>query len=86
MLGAWCGSWGYNFPDDGAGRYFRTDDVGDCAHHGGMQVRKDGWDYYRFDDLKGSCELTSIRRPATEARRVARPSQATGATGAATPR
>ena len=68
MLGAWCGSWGYNFPDDGAGRYFRTDDVGDCAHHGGMQVRKDGWDYYRFDDLKGSCELTSI-----EFRRHGRP-------------
>jgi len=81
MLGGWCQPWGalpilpgtapsssVGFAEDDAEHLLRFDHAADCAHHGGMQVRKDGWDYYRFDDLKGSCELTSI-----EFRRHGRP-------------
>lgn len=60
MLGAWCGSWGWQFPDDDAGHLWRTDDVEDCANRGGVRIRKDGYDYNRFGP-QGSCEFTSIK-------------------------
>src|SRR5258705_3111444 len=59
MLGAWCGHWAWQFPDDGAERWWRTNDVEDCANRGGVRVRKDGYDYSRFGP-QGSCEFTSI--------------------------
>jgi hypothetical protein len=59
MLGAWCGHWAWQFPDDGAERWWRTDDVEDCANRGGVRVRKEGYDYNRFGP-QGSCEFTSI--------------------------
>jgi hypothetical protein len=59
MLGAWCGQWGWQFPDDDAEHWWRTDNVEDCANRGGVHVRKDGYDYNRFGP-QGSCEFTSI--------------------------
>jgi len=67
MLGAWCGHWAWQFPDDGAERWWRTDDVEDCANRGGVRVRKDGYEYNRFGP-QGSCQFTAI-----EFRRKGRP-------------
>jgi len=41
MLGAWCGQWGWQFPDDDTEHWWRTDDVEDCANRGGVRIRKD---------------------------------------------
>jgi hypothetical protein len=59
MLGAWCGSWGYQFPDNDAEHWWRTNHVTDCANRGGIRIRKDGYDYNRFGPL-GSCRFTKI--------------------------
>jgi hypothetical protein len=59
MLGAWCGHWAWQFPDDGAERWWRADDVEDCANRGGVRVHKDGYDYNRFGP-QGSCQFTTI--------------------------
>jgi hypothetical protein len=60
MLGAWCGQWGWQFPDDDAEHWWRTDNVEDCGNRGGVRVRKNGYDYYRFGP-QGSCKFTSIK-------------------------
>src|ERR1700757_203666 len=61
MLGAWCGQWGWQFPDDGdTEHWWRADDVEDCANRGGVRIRKNGYDYYRFGP-QGSCKFTSIK-------------------------
>src|SRR5262249_27122487 len=59
MLGAWCGSWGYQFPNDDAEHWWRTNNVEDCANRGGVRVRKNGYDYNRFGP-QGSCKFTEI--------------------------
>jgi hypothetical protein len=58
MLGAWCGSWAYQFPESSAGHLWRADDVEDCANRGGISVRKDGWDHHRF----GIAALVNLSR------------------------
>jgi hypothetical protein len=62
MLGAWCGSWSYQFPsvDDETFYWWRIEDVKDCANRGGIRIRKQGYDYYRFGP-QGSCKLTAIK-------------------------
>jgi hypothetical protein len=61
MLGAWCGSWGYQFPDaEDTQHWWRTPNVEDCANRGGILLRKNGYDYYRFGPL-GSCRYTQIK-------------------------
>ena len=60
MLGAWCGSWGYQFPDSEADHFWRIANIKGCANRGGIRVRRDGWDYYRFGWL-GSCRFTQIK-------------------------
>jgi len=59
MLGGWCGAGAYD--NDGIGRWRRAvnNDAEECANKGGMQVRKDGWDYSRFGPL-GFCRLVAI--------------------------
>jgi hypothetical protein len=59
MLGAWCGQWGYQFPNDDAEHWWRAEDVEECGNRGGVHVRKDGYDYNRFGP-QGSCEFTAI--------------------------
>ena len=34
MLGSWCGQWGWQFPDDDADHWWRTDDVESCGNRG----------------------------------------------------
>ena len=61
MLGAWCGQWGYQFPNDDAEHWWRVEgDVEDCGNRGGVRVRKNGYDCYRFGP-RGSCKFTSIK-------------------------
>jgi hypothetical protein len=60
MLGAWCGSWSYQFPESNAGHLWRADHVEDCANRGGIHVRKDGWDHFRFQ-LRGVCKFVSVQ-------------------------
>jgi hypothetical protein len=49
VVGAWCGQWGYQFPeDDDAEHWWRVDDVENCGNRGGVRIRKRGYDYYRF--------------------------------------
>jgi hypothetical protein len=60
MLGAWCGQWGWQFPDEDAEHWWRTEDVEDCGNRGGIHVRKDGWDYARFGP-QGSCKFVSVQ-------------------------
>jgi hypothetical protein len=63
MLGAWCGGGVYDevehlrhtVDEDGQ----RLEDANECANHGGVYIRKDGWDYYRFGP-RGSCDFTSV--------------------------
>jgi hypothetical protein len=51
MLGAWCGQWGWQFPDDEAEHWWRTDgDPDGCGNRGSLQ---------RF---VGGAEPTSERR------------------------
>jgi hypothetical protein len=60
MLGAWCGARSWNFPDTDADYWRRADNVEECANRGGIYVRKDGWDYYRFGP-RGSCKFVSVQ-------------------------
>jgi len=60
ILGAWCGSWGWQFPDDDASHLWRTDDVHDCANRGGIDIHPDSYDYVRFE-VKTSCKINSIK-------------------------
>jgi hypothetical protein len=63
MLGAWCARGVYDeveylqHTEDADGQ--RIDDADECANHGGVYIRKGGWDYYRFGP-RGSCEFTSV--------------------------
>ena len=44
MLGSWCGQWGWQFPDDNADHWWRTEDYEkDCGNRGGLRIRKDGY-------------------------------------------
>jgi hypothetical protein len=59
MMGAWCGSWGYQFDDDSASRYWHAEKVQDCANRGGFRISRDRVDYYRFG-WKASCRFTAV--------------------------
>ena len=61
MLGSWCGSWGYNFPDaaDNVGHLWWAKDVEECANRGGIRFGKSGYEYHRFGP-QGSCRYTNI--------------------------
>src|SRR5215831_9239605 len=72
MLGAWCGQWGWQFPDEDAEHWWRTEDVEDCGNRGGIHVRKDGWDYYRFGP-RGSCKFASVQLLKDEPTEATRP-------------
>jgi hypothetical protein len=58
ILGAWCGSWGWQFPDDDTAHLWRTDDVHDCANRGGIDIHPNSYDYVRFE-VKISCKINS---------------------------
>jgi hypothetical protein len=61
IVGAWCGSWGYQFPeDDDAEHWWRAEHVENCANRGGVRIRKGGYDYNRFGS-RGSCKFTAIK-------------------------
>jgi hypothetical protein len=72
MLGPWCHSWGYQFPNDREADHWwriyinyddggtgRVRDADECGNRGGINVRKDGYDYVRFGP-RFSCEFTAI--------------------------
>ena len=60
ILGAWCGSRGWQFPDDDTAHLWRTDDVHDCANRGGIDIHPNSYDYVRFE-VKTSCKINSIK-------------------------
>ena len=63
MMGAWCNpNHDYEFPDDDGDQLFRPKETGtvtDCANRGGLDVRKDGYDYYRFG-IQATCKHVAI--------------------------
>jgi len=72
MLGAWCGKYSYHIPDEIGLHWWRTEDVEDCANRGGIYVRKDGWDYYRFGP-QGFCKFVSVQLLKDEVTEANRP-------------
>jgi hypothetical protein len=61
MLGSWCGSWGYNFPDapENVGHLWWAKDVEECANRGGIRFGKNGYEYHRFG-LQDSCRYINV--------------------------
>ena len=61
MLHAWCNpNHDYEFPDDDGDQLRRAEDsVEDCANRGGLDVRKSGYDYYRFG-IQATCKYVAI--------------------------
>jgi hypothetical protein len=61
ILGAWCGQWSYQFPnDDTTMHWWSVDNVENCGNPGGVHVHKNGYAYNRFGP-QGSCKFTSIK-------------------------
>jgi hypothetical protein len=65
MFGAWCGSWGYNFPDapENVHHLWWVAKVQDCANRGGIRFGKDNYQYHRFG-LLATCIYTHIEKTA----------------------
>jgi hypothetical protein len=61
MLGSWCGSWGYNFPDapENVGYPWWAKDVEECANRGGVRFGKHNYQYHRFG-LLATCIYTHV--------------------------
>jgi hypothetical protein len=62
ILGSWCGSWAYNFPDaaENVGYLWWAKDVEECANRGGIRFGKSGYEYHRFGP-QGSCRYTNVQ-------------------------
>jgi hypothetical protein len=61
LLGSWCGTWAYNFPDapEDVHHLWWAKDVEECANRGGIRYGKSGYEYHRFG-LQGSCRYTRV--------------------------
>jgi hypothetical protein len=62
ILGSWCGSWGYNFPNapENIGHLWWAKSADDCANRGGIRFDMNGYEYYRFGP-QGWCQYTKIK-------------------------
>jgi len=63
ILGPWCGSWGWQFPDevdDNVGHLWSTDEIHDCANRGGIEFHPGSYNHIRFEaDIP--CKINSIK-------------------------